>query len=91
MPGVNSLDDSPYRPPVTTGMTARVARRVRFGQRAEHVQEQRLAQRARLLGPVQHRDPAPRVAGSAASRAAAGNGRYSRTCTTPTRSPRPPR
>ena len=40
---------------------AQAARRVRFGQRAEHIQEQRLAQRPRLLGPVQHGHPAHRA------------------------------
>ena len=34
---------------------------MRFGQRAEHVQEQRLTERPRLLGPVQHRHLAHRV------------------------------
>ena len=60
MPGVNSFEDSPYRPPVTTGMFCPGARGVRLGQRAEHVEEQRLAQRAGFLGPVQHGHPARR-------------------------------
>ena len=50
--GVNSFDDSPYRPPITLRQRALPA----LGQRRDHVLVERLAAGARLLRAVQHGD-----------------------------------
>ncbi len=60
---------------------------VGLGQRGDHVQEQRLAVRARLLGAVEHGDPA-RGRGQRVEQRADRERPEQRTCSTPTRSPR---
>ena len=64
------------------GQHLALAAGVRLGQRGDHVEEERLAGRA---GSLVRSSTATRraVAGSASSSARAGNGRYSRTCSTP--------
>ena len=54
--GVNSLDDRPYRPADDSrlGVEWRTAFRVRFGERGDHVQIERVANRARFLRAIEH-------------------------------------
>ena len=87
MPGVNSLEDSPYRPPVTTGMVARVPAACAS---ASAVSTSRNSGSPSDPGSLVRSSTATRraVDGSAAISSAAGNGRNSRTVRTPTFSPR---
>ena len=87
MPGVNSLEASPYRPPVITGMVARLAGGVRLGERAS---TSRNSGSPCEPGSLVRSSTATRraVLGNAASSSSAGNGRNSRTVRTPTLSRR---
>ena len=86
MPGVNSLDPSPYRPPTTVGSTGRVPLPCAS---ASAVSTSRNSGSPSEPGSLVRSSTAIRrtVSGSAASTAGAGTGRYSRICSTPTRSP----
>ena len=59
-----------------------VTRRRRFRERGHHIEIERLADGARLLGAIEHRDPAV-VEGNAERSAEAGNGRYNLTVMEP--------
>ena len=73
--GVNSLDDRPYRPPMTCGQPRVAPRAACVDQRGDDVEVERLGGCAGLLGAVEDGDCVRRVAGRAAPKAAAGNGR----------------
>ncbi len=87
MAGVNSLDDSPYRPPVTTGMISGLPPACPS---ASALSTSRNSGSPSDPGSLVRSSTATRraVGGRAASSASAGNGRYSRTVATPTFSPR---
>ena len=73
---------------MTRGIAANgEARPSRFAQRGDHVQVERLAERARLLGAVEHGDASARSRQRGDEVARRENGRYSRTLSTPTFSP----
>ncbi len=90
MPGVNSFEHSPYRPPVTAGM---ISRSPAAWASASAPSTSRNSGSPSDPGSLVRSSTATRraVGGSAATSAAAGNGRYSRTWSTPTRSPCPAR
>ena len=90
MPGVSSLEDRPYRPPVTRGSTARSPPVYASVSAAA---TSRKSGSPLEPGSLVRSSTATRrtLAGSASSSSRAGNGRYSRTWSTPTRSPRPNR
>ena len=87
MPGVNSFDDSPYRPPITSGMTGRSPAACASASAAS---TSRNSGSPSEPGSLVRSSTASRraLAGIAASTAAAGKGRNSRTWTTPTFSSR---
>ena len=86
MPGVNSFDPRPYRPPITVGSTARSPAECAS---ASADSTSRNSGSPSEPGSLVRSSTATRraVAGNAASSAPVGNGRYRRTCSTPTRSP----
>jgi hypothetical protein len=86
IPGVNSFDDSPYRPPVTSG----IRRPLAADASASAASTSRKSGSPSEPGSLVRSSTATRCTegGSAVTSSAAGNGRNSRTRMTPTRSPR---